>query len=260
MNHTLRLEDALKVVLITLLGIRTGHHGQILWLGRILGKKTHEALNREIQTLAIRVAIAVQNHYGVLGNPKLTAKSRTIGKRLEDLGIRCVPQYLHPSPRTPRKIRLLGLGPLGRKGVDRLASLIQSIEQRLGNPKLDLIKLRPDRKVSLLAIVLDGLEKLVDNERIIVEKNKLRVDRINLLRKLVESKALLTRILCGCRVLRNDTLGNLAMIGVPWVTLESKVKDLDLRGERCHLAEKILGNLGVTRGLIHVRADKKNPH
>jgi hypothetical protein len=259
-DRTLGEEDRLEIVLGSLLRIRPCDHRQVLGLARILGKKTHESLNRKIQTLAIRITIAVKEHHGLLRNPELTAKSRPIRKRLENLGIRSVLQNLHLCLRTPRELRLVDISPLGRERLHRLASLIDAIQKRLGNPKIDLVKIGPDLEVSLLTIVTDGLQKLVDDERIVLEKHELRVDRINLLGKLVEAKALLARILGGGRILRNHTLRNLAVIGVARMTLESKVKDLDLGRKRRHLAKKIVGDLGVSCGLINVRAHKKNSH
>ena len=259
-KRALRLEDPLKVVLIALLRIRSRNHGKILGLRRILRKESHKSLNGEIQTLAVGVAIAVQEDNGLLGHTELRTKSRTIRKRLEDLRIRRMLKNLHLGSRTPGELRLIDLRPLGRKGLDGLTGLIDAIEERLRNPKIDLIQLRPDLVVCGLTIVLNGLQKLVDNERIILEQHDLRIDRINLLRKLIEPKALLTRILGRRRILRNHPLGNLAMIRVPRVTLESKVEDLDLGTERRHLTKKIVGDLRVSRGLIHMSAHKKNPH
>lgn len=155
---------------------------------------------------------------------------------------------------------MVDLGPLRCKGLYRLTGLINSIEERLRNPKIDLVELRPDLEVRLLAIVLDGFEKLINDERIILEENNLWIDCVDLLRELIESKPLLTRILNGRRILRNDTLGNLAMIGVSRMTLKSKVKNLDLGTQRRHLSKEILGNLGLSSGLIHMSTHKKNPH
>lgn len=260
MNHALREEDALEILLGALLGICTRGNHQLLRLGGIPGKKTRKSLNREIQSLAIRVAVAVQKHHCILGNIELSAKCRTIGKRLKDISIRRMLKDTHLCLRTPRELRLVDIRPLGRKRVDRFACLINSIEKRLGNPKVDLVDLCPNLVVCLLAILLDCLQKLLNDEGIVLEKHELRVDCLDVLRKLVEPKALLTRILSSCRVLRNHPLGNLAMVGVPRMALKSEVKDLELRGQRRHLAKEIVGNLGIPSRLVHMSAHKKNPH
>lgn len=169
-------------------------------------------------------------------------------------------ENLHLCLRSPGKLRLVDIRPLRRERLDCLASLINTIKERLGNSEIHLVKISPDLKVGLLAIVLDRLKKLVDDEGIVLEKHKLWVDSINLLGKLVEPKALLARILGRGRILRNHALRNLAMIGVSWMTLKPKMKHLDLGAQSRHLTKKVVGDLRISRGLVHVGTHKKNPH
>ncbi len=243
-----------------MLWVRSRHHGKVLRLRGVRRKKTHEALDGKIQALAIRVTVAVQEYDGILGNIDLRTKCGPIGKRTEDLGIRCMLKNSNLCFGIPIKLTLVDLGPLGCESLHRLAGLINSIEKRLGNSQIHLVKIRPDLVVGLFWILLDCIQKLLNNERVILENHKLRVDGVNLLGKLVEAKPLLARFLSGRCVLRNHSIGNLAMVRSTWMTLKSKMKDLDLRGQRSHLAQKIVCNLGLSGRLIDVRTHEKNAH
>jgi hypothetical protein len=44
------------------------------------------------------------------------------------------------------------------------------------------------------------------------------------------------------------------------VALEAVVKKLDPRGKRGGLLEKVMGDLGVARGLINMSADENDTH
>lgn len=259
-DHAFRHLDVADVLLPSLLRIRPRHHRKLLRLGGILRKKSDKSLDGEIQALTVRITIAVQEHDRILGDIDLRTKCSPVGKRTEDLDIGCMFKNTNLCLRVATELTLVDLGPLRRERLDRLASLIDTIQKRLGNSKVHLVQLCPNLEVGLLWILLDCVQELVDNERIILENHKLRVDSVNLLAKLVEPKSLLTRLLGRRGILGNDPIGNLAMIGTTGVALKSKVKDLELRTECRHLAEEIVGHLGLSSGLIHMCAHKKDPH
>ncbi len=259
-DHALGNEDVGNILLSSPLRIGTRNHRKLLRLGRVLGEKPHEPLNSEVQPLAIRVAIAVQEYRGILGDIQLCTKCGPIGKRTEDFGIRCMLKNPNLCLGIPTKLTLVNLGPLRGKRLDRLTGLINAVHKWLGDPQIDLVEIGPDLVVGLGGILLQSLQKLLDNERVILENHKRWVDRINVLRELVKPKPLLARILGGRCVLGNHSIGNLAMIGAPRVALKPEMKDLDLRGQCGHLTEKIVRDLGLPRCLIHMRTHEENAH
>ena len=132
--------------------------------------------------------------------------------------------------------------------------------QGLGDSIVHLVHIDPELVGRRLLVMLHRLHELVDDEGVIVDHHDIRADHLEVIVDLVEAEALLLRVLVGGRIVLIHTGRRLAMPGCVRVALEAVVKQLDPRRQGRGLLEKVMGDLGVARGLINMSADENDTH
>lgn len=138
--------------------------------------------------------------------------------------------------------------------------LVENVYKRLGNTRIDLIYIQPQLIGRLSTLVLHRLNELGNRVWIIIDHHDIGVDHLQVLVNLIVSKPLLLGIFIRSRVIRNYTLRILSHGRTIRMTLESKVKRLDLGRQSRQLLYQIVAYLGVTRCLINVCTDENEPH
>ena len=209
--------------------------------------------------LALSIAVGINHQNAVLRNTdRLTNCQPSLCRKLGEQGsIHCV---LNDAKIGKVGILCIDILPVIREEIDTLGILVHRLNQRRGDTLVDLIHIKPQLVGSDTLLIFHRLNEPVNNQGIIVDHHYVRIDHIKILVDLVESKSLLLRILICGRVICHNTLRNRTKILARRVALKSEMIRPHIGSELRKLSKQIIHHLRIPGRLIHMSANKNEPH
>ena len=227
----------------------------------VLCEIPHKGHHRQIQPLALAVAIGVQEHDSVGRNLQVGAQTGLLTRRqtLEQRRIHTVLQDIHRNRLVARVLNELLL-PALRKDQKAVGILFHILNQAPIVRTINLVQVDPHfERLGLLGVQLQGLQEPVHHQGIIVDHHNVGLHHIHILLELVETKSLLARLLVQSRIILNHTCweNTQGLVCARHGSLKPKMIDLQKRLKRGELLQQIVAHLGIPRHLLGVRADQQ---
>ena len=143
-----------------------------------------------------------------------------------------------------------------READNTVGGILNVAEQTHVGALVDLVQVDPE--LPRLGDLLCLLNKLVDDDGIVVDHDDIGVHRLDILTELVESEPLLLRVLVGGSIILDHALDRTSWLGkTGGGALKPEMKNLHQWSQGPELLEEVVGYLGISRNLLGMRRNKQ---